>query len=113
MEYLILVINLINSLLKILDMVNFLYNSIINYKTVYRLTFKKVIFNVKMIEMIKWFLSTIDINGIGLFIAVIKMYFYHFVYNIGKKYFNILRDILCIKKSAIILKIILSKIIMT
>ena len=52
--------------------------------------------------MIRYFLPTNSIDGINLYAANIKMYFYlYLVFYLRKKYINVLKNILFIKKLTI------------
>lgn len=52
--------------------------------------------------IIRYFLPIAGINGINLYIASIKEYFlYYLVLYIAPKNFNALKNVLCIKKSAV------------
>lgn len=52
--------------------------------------------------MMRCFLSTVTINRINLCVNIIDMqFFYYLVFYIGQKYFNILKNVLCIEKSVV------------
>ena len=51
--------------------------------------------------MIRCSLPTASIDAIGQYAAGIKVYFHHLGSHIRQEHFNVLRSVLCIKKSAV------------
>lgn len=51
--------------------------------------------------IMRYFLSTNNINKINLYLASIEIHFYHFAFHIDKEYFNISKSVLYIKKLVI------------
>ena len=70
-------------------------------------------FNLKMIWMIRYSLSTGNIDVIDLCVVNIEMYFHHLVPHIGQEHFNALKSVLCMEKSAVDQVITLSKSVIT
>lgn len=67
-------------------------------------------FNQKMIGIMRCSLPTANIDKINLCVANIEMHFhYHFIPYIGQDYFNLLRNVLFIEKSAVGQLIIVNK----
>ena len=66
-------------------------------------------FNFKMIGIMRCSLPTANIDEIGLYMADLKVHFYHLVSHIGSKHFNVRRSVLYTEKSVVGQVIILSK----
>lgn len=66
-------------------------------------------FNLKMIEMIKYSLQTVNIDEISLCATGLEVCFYHLIHYIGPEYFNTQKSVLYTENSVVSQVITLNK----